>query len=232
MNRRSLNFLSLCLWLLWAAHATAKEPNVVPVDKEPLHRLALESKNVRVFDTRIPSGVTTLYHRHERDSVYVLISGTNNLVTEQLGTPPKPFSASPGDVFFGEHSKAALIHRFSNLSAEEHHVLDIELLAETASSAAPMAALPAGHRRVVENSRVRVSRFVLEPGDSFRGDATSGSSVLVVLAGSRVGIGTDSAAMQANDTAPGWFNERDGSTPRRIENDGQDRLELINVEIK
>ena len=232
MDRESMKLLSVSLWLLCATQVAAEEPNVVPIDKEPRHRLAFESKNARVFDTRIPSGETTLYHHHERDSVYVLISGTSNLVTEQLGKPPKPLSASPGDVFFGEHSKAALTHRFSNLSAEEHHVLDIELIAGTASSSVIPAALPAGHRRIVGNPRVRVSRFVLEPGDSFRDDAAAVSSVLVVLAGSRVGILGDSAAMQTNDARPGWFHERKDSTPRRIENIGQDRLELIEVEIK
>ena len=232
MNRESLKCLSVSLWLLCAAQVAAEEPNVVAIDKEPRHRLAFESKNVRVFDTRIPSGETTLYHRHERDSVYVLISGTSNLVTEQIGKPPKPLSANPGDVFFGEHSKAPLIHRFSNLSAEEHHVLDIELIAETASSSVMLSPLSAGHQRIVENPRVRVSRFTLGPGDSFRDDAAAGSSVLVVLAGSRVGILGGSAAMQANSAGPGWFHERTESTPRRIENIGQDRLELIEVEIK
>jgi mannose-6-phosphate isomerase-like protein (cupin superfamily) len=232
MSRESLKCLSLSLCLLCAAHVAAEEPNVVAIDKEPRHRLAFESKNVRVFDTRIPSGETTLYHRHERDSVYVLISGTSDLVTEQIGKPPKPFSANPGDVFFGEHSKAPLTHRFSNLSAEEHHVLDIELIAETASSSVLLTALPAGHQRVVENPRVRVSRFVLEPGDSFRDDAAAVSGVLVVLAGSRVGVWGESAEMRENDTGPGWFHEHKESTPRQIENIGQDRLELIEVEIK
>ena len=93
MTHRSLNFASAAFWFLCAANAVPAEPNVVPIDQEPRRHLALQTESLRVFDTRIPADYTMLYHRHERDGVYVLISATN-LVTEQLGRPSKALSAN------------------------------------------------------------------------------------------------------------------------------------------
>ena len=233
MQHRLLIFLSTLLWFLLSAQAAAEDTKVVPIDQEPRHRLALERKQVRVFDTRIAPGDTTLFHRHERDSVYVLISGTSNLATEQLGKPPKSITAKPGDVFFGGHATAPLTHRVSNFSGEQHHVLDIELIDSAASSNFALAALPARHIPILANERVRVSRIVLGPGEVFHNDyAAAPGGVLVVLAGSRLGFWPDDVAMQRRQVDPGWFYVRDDSIPLRIHNEGDDRLELINVEIK
>ena len=156
-----------------------------------------------------------------------------SLVTEQLGKPPKSITAKPGDVFFGGHATAPLTHRVSNFSGEQHHVLDIELIDSAASSNFALAALPARHIPILANERVRVSRIVLGPGEVFHNDyAAAPGGVLVVLAGSRLGFWPDDVAMQRRQVDPGWFYVRDDSIPLRIHNEGDDRLELINVEIK
>ena len=233
MRHRSLSFASVALCLLCAGNAAPAEPNIVPLDQEPRHHLVLQNESLRVFDTRIPPGDTTLYHRHERDSVYVLISGTSNLVTEQLGKPLKTLSAKPGDVFFGEHTKTPLVHRFSNLSGEEHHVLDIEIIAGQPSSSEPLAALPQRHLLILENARVRVSRVILVKEEFLRVNFPATSlGVMVVLTGSRAGIAKDAATSQVVDVAPGWFYAHNHRASLQIRNEADDRLELINVEIK
>ena len=231
MNRLSVPYWSAALWLMGAVGAAGQD--VVPIDREPRHRLAFEDAEVRVFDTRIAPGDTTLYHRHERDSVYVLISGTSNLVTEQLGKPAKPVSAKPGDVFFGEHTKAPLTHRFSNLSAEEHHVLDIEIIAGRPHSLNVLPSLAGNDVLVLENARVRVSRVALQSGAIFPGDPASAPlSVLVALAGGRLSVMKDSQATQRVDAAPGWFHARSDSASPQIRNNTDEPLEFINIEIK
>ena len=81
-----------------------------------------------------------------------------SLVTEQLGKPPKPITAKPGDVFFGGHATTPLTHRVSNFSDEQHHVLDIELIDSAASSNMALAALPARHIPILDNARVRTDQ--------------------------------------------------------------------------
>lgn len=86
MEYPRLNHLLMALCLFWAIQAVAEESlssDVVPVGEEPRHHLSLENQHVRVFDVRISAGDTTLYHRHGRDSIYVVISGTTKLITQE-----------------------------------------------------------------------------------------------------------------------------------------------------
>ena len=234
MKRPLRNYLLVALCLSWATLAVAEEPiqsEVVPVDHEPRHRLALENQYVRVLDVRIPPGDTTRYHRHQRDSLYVIISGASKLVTEEFGKPAKPVSPKPGDVSYREHLRIPLTHRVSNLSTDEFHVLDIEIVANPAASSAILAPLPTSRQPLLDNARVRVSRIVLEPGQSSENDSAS-PGLLVVLAGIRLGITNDSGTIQRSDVTPGQFYARTESVVQRIQNEGDDRLELISIEIK
>lgn len=129
MKHQPLVYLLAAVGFLFAAPAFGEKTSpseVVPVDQEPRHRVVLEDPYVRVFDVRIPAGDTTLYHSHERDSIYIDISGTTKLVNQQLGKDPKPLQLKPGDVAFGEHSKAAFTHRVSNLSEEEQRPAHVD----------------------------------------------------------------------------------------------------------
>jgi hypothetical protein len=231
--QRSLGACRVALVLLWPAFApAAPDPGIVPIEREPRHHVAFEDPLVRVFDTRVPGGDTTLYHRHERDSVYVLLSGTSNLVTEPLGEPPRSLSAQPGEVFFGEHSKKALVHRLANLSAEEHHVLDIELVAPRAASDRPLPALASGNAPVLENARVRVSRVLLQPGAQHsEGTALAPAGVFVILQGGRLSISGQQVAVPAADVSPGKFYTWSGAPPA-IRNEGTDPVAIVEIDIK
>jgi hypothetical protein len=222
------------IWLLAVLEAAADDfspPVVVPVDKEPRHRLALQNEYVRVFDTRIAPGDTTLYHEHHRDSVYVLIAGCKSLADEELGKPLRRVSGTPGEVVFGEHSKKTRMHRFSNLSAEEHEVLDIELIDDSARATPSLGTLPANHRPILENARVRVSRIVLKSSDSFERDVNS-RSVLVVLAATRLSTVDDSGAVQYSDVVAGEVYTDGDRRIRSIRNDADDAVDVIHVEIE
>lgn len=234
MKARLLHLLVSALGLVAALQAVAADPSppvAVPVEKEPRHRLVLENEYVRVFDTRIAPGDTTLYHQHHHDSVYVLIAGSKSLTDEEAGKPLRAVSGKPGDVFFGEHSKKTRTHRFSNLSAEEHHVLDIELVDDCARTGASLGTLPSTHLPILENARVRLSRIVLKPRDSFEWDLGS-RSVLVVLTASRLSTVDDSGAVRYSDIVAGQFYTDDDSRIRSIRNEADDAVDLMNVEIK
>ena len=94
-------------------------PVVVPVIEEPRHRLALEDEYLRLLDVRIPPGDSTLYHSHTRDSVYIPVSGFQNLMNQEVGKAAKQLVFKHGDVAYVEHSKAHFRHRVSNLGTEE-----------------------------------------------------------------------------------------------------------------
>ena len=221
MIRPTLKYLFATLVLFFAAQTYAEDPahpEVVPVAQEPRHRLVLEDEYIRLFDVHIPAGDTTLYHSHQRDSVYIPISGFADLVNQEHGKAAKPLLIKFGSVAFAEHSKAPFTHRVSNLGSEEFHVIDIELVGALAGSSA-IGELPEGHQPVLENSRIRISRIVIEP-DEFLAinskPATHG--VIVVLTGKRIGFRGDSGVTPISDIAHG--------------NEGSERLDLISVEVK
>ena len=234
MTDQTWKYLLAVLCLFLAAQTAAEDPaqsDSVPVAQEPRHRLALEDEYIRLFDVRIPPGDTTLYHSHQRDSIYIPISGFASLVNQEQGKAAKPLSIKFGDVAFAEHSKASFTHRVSNLGTEEFHVIDIELIAALKNSSTSEE-LPVGHQPVLENSRVRISRIVLDPGQFAVRDSTPTPGVTVVLAGTRIGFRRDSGATQISDVVLGQFYRRAELESQEIHNEGSDRLELISVEIK
>jgi len=235
MAGQTWKYLLATLWLLFATHVAAEDPaqsNVVPVAQEPRHRLALEDQTMRLFDVRIPPGDITLYHSHQRDSVYIPVSGFANLVNQEHGKASKPLLIKTGDVAFAEHSKAPFTHRVSNLGTEEFHVIDIELVAAAALDSAS-ADLAGGFQPVLENHRVRISRILLEPGQFVVvASSSSPNGVAVVLSGTRIGFRGESGATRTSDVALGQFYRYAELVSQQIRNEGNDRLELISVEIK
>ena len=47
----------------------------VPVELEPVHGELFQNQLVRVYEARIEPGATTLDHRHDEDTVYVVVRG-------------------------------------------------------------------------------------------------------------------------------------------------------------
>jgi hypothetical protein len=54
---------------------TPPRPAWVPVDREPVHEELFGNDLVRVYEARIEPGTTTLDHRHDQDTVYVVVRG-------------------------------------------------------------------------------------------------------------------------------------------------------------
>jgi len=53
----------------------APRPAWVPVEDEPVHEELFRNELVRVYEARIEPGATTLDHRHDEDTIYVVVRG-------------------------------------------------------------------------------------------------------------------------------------------------------------
>jgi hypothetical protein len=234
MTSQASSYLLLILFLIFAVQSAADEPadpEVVPVTGEPRHRRVLEDEHLRLFDVRIPSGDTTLYHIHKFDSIYIPISGFANLLNQEYEKAAKPLAIKPGAVAFAGHAQTPFTHRISNLSGETFHVIDIELISPPGDGL--LGVLPAGRQPVLENPRVRISRIVLGPSEFVAADPLpSPHGVIVVLTGARIGLEDGSGSTQTSDIVPGQFFSRAEFMSQEIHNEGVTRLELISVEIK
>jgi hypothetical protein len=100
--------------------------SAVPVSKEPRHHNVFENKWVRVLDVRIPPGDTTLFHKHETPSVFIVLSNTKS--GSEVIIEPKKIQLTSGNIWFEGFYEKPRIHRVWNSDTTEFHVMDIELL--------------------------------------------------------------------------------------------------------
>jgi glyoxylate utilization-related uncharacterized protein len=100
----------------------------VPVSKEPRHHNVFENDYVRVLDVHLPAGDTSLFHKHETPSVFVMIRNMrtgSEVISEEA--PATALAKDPSISFEGFYAKPR-IHRVWNSDTAEFHVMDIELL--------------------------------------------------------------------------------------------------------
>src|SRR5436190_20766638 len=65
---------SVILLLLNVVVARFCSAQVVPVSKEPMHHNVFENSFLRVLDVHISPGDTTLFHKHETPSVFIVLT--------------------------------------------------------------------------------------------------------------------------------------------------------------
>lgn len=99
----------------------------VPVFEEPVHRVSLKNKYVRLLDVWLPAGDTTQYHIHATPSVFVTLS-SNLTATQVRGEQWTSDRGAAGKIWYRSFSPDVLVHRVSNLDTLPFHVNDIELL--------------------------------------------------------------------------------------------------------
>src|ERR1700674_5520901 len=73
------------MWLLPSV-LVAQAPDVITMDQEPHHHLALHNDYVKVFKVEVSPGDSIVHHRHDQDTIAIAIG--EQLVT--VGIPSKP----------------------------------------------------------------------------------------------------------------------------------------------
>src|SRR5882672_10334025 len=75
----------VAIWLL-PLSLVAQTPDVITMDQEPHHHLALHNDYVKVFKVEVSPGGSIVLHRHDQDTIAIAIG--EQLVT--VGIPGKP----------------------------------------------------------------------------------------------------------------------------------------------
>ncbi len=204
--------------------------SAVGIEQEPRHKLVLNTPLLRAFDAVLQPGDTTLYHQHERDSVYVSIVGSDTQSQEPGKATETRAPNEPGKVWFRDNAKTPLVHKVSNIGKTAYRVIDIEAMAG-ASEREPLAPLPQAYQPVLENDRVRVSRLVLAPGGQTELRPMPRPRLLVVVRASRMLIDWK-PNHTLFDPDPGDLHFMDRPGEQKISNNGDQTLELVQVELK
>jgi hypothetical protein len=95
---------------------------------EPRHHKVFENLFVRVLDVHVPPGDTSLFHKHEIPSVFIVLSnaksGSELLNQGAMTNAPVTY----GNIWFDGFYTNPRIHRVWNSDTIDFHVMDIEIL--------------------------------------------------------------------------------------------------------
>jgi len=114
---------ALFLFVLLPAVVLAQDAAVVPIDKEPVHKLVFENEWLRVFEVVVPPHGSTLMHRHEWDYIFATL-GDSDISNERMGEKAAHVVLKDGDV---RYTGGGFAHVARNLSDLPFHNITIEL---------------------------------------------------------------------------------------------------------
>jgi quercetin dioxygenase-like cupin family protein len=179
------------------------DPNAIPVDKEPQHKVVFTNEAVRIVDARFPPGYVSLKHTHAVDNVAITIA------------PGSDDAAAVARIGRAGFSKGGYSHSVTNKGTSEQRFIDVEIL--TSGSIAPDSRQIPLHTLELENDKVRIYRVVLANGQS--------------MAGHSHGHGWLSVAIKGGE-APGSYRWHPLGSTEALSNPGTSPLELVELEPK
>jgi hypothetical protein len=160
-TRPGVHRLAVILGACCVAHLAAQRPaplvppppaelSAVPVDQEPRHRVVFANDSVRVIDALFPAFYVSQNHTHAADHVtVVIVSGRDD-------------PQGRARVGFAGFAKGGYTHVVTNPAPGPMRFIDVELRAAD-RGVGDDGQLP-GHTVVLNNSKVRITRVKLDPG--------------------------------------------------------------------
>jgi quercetin dioxygenase-like cupin family protein len=179
------------------APAPTFDPNAIPVDKEPQHKIVFTNEAVRVIDARFPPGYVSQKHTHAVDNVAITIA------------PGRDDAEAVARIGRAGFSKGGYSHTVTNSGTSEQRFLDVEIL--TSGSIAPDTRQIPAHTLELENDRVRIYRVVVTNGQSIAGHSHGHGWLAVVVKG---GAGAGSYQWHAANSVEALSNS--GTIPLEI----------------
>lgn len=201
----------------------------VAITNEPHHRLKFENEYLRVWDTLIPAGDATLWHRHDHDNVVINLSDAAIRV-ENAGAGPSENQVKFGEVGF---RKSSYIHRVMTIGATPFHNMAIEILRSPPTPNISGTVAPMGRVPIIDNDRVRVYRLSLHPGEATGMHTHLLSGLGVFMTAAEVIVETPGGEKpQRSKPQAGDVLWRAGAVTHSIRNVGKTRLEAVDIELK
>jgi hypothetical protein len=111
------------LWIFLLPLA-AQDPQIIPMDQEPHHRLVLQNRVVKVFHVELPPREAFAMHRHDTDDVAVLLDSATTVSTTP-GQADVLTMSKAADVMF---TRNGYVHSVRNIGHTAYRMISIELL--------------------------------------------------------------------------------------------------------
>ncbi len=220
--------LLVCLSVLNGARA-AGDNRVVPVYEEPYHRLIYETDNARIFNTSIPAGDTSRYHRHENPTQYVILS-YSLMRNQDLGgdwSSPDPDSVPPvGALLFRNYAEQPQEHRVDNAGEDSFQVIGVINYTDGGEGTAGMTeAAESG------NPWFDVHRYRIEKGKTTGAHRHDNPVVVIQVSAGRSYVLVD-GRRSAIKTVRGNWSWHEAGVGHRLGSGGDTDVELVEIEVK
>ena len=209
------------------AHAVQAQDAAVPVEREPTHRTVLKNAWLQVFRVKLLPGRTSLMHIHAHDDVAVRLDSSVS-INQPQGQPEAPPSKTvPGMVSARTNEPNPTIHRVRNVGTTLFDVLDVQALTRPDGAQAPAIVAPA-----VENPRMRVYRYELEPGARIAEHTHTRPYLLVAATPIRLETAPAHGVARTVALKTGEFRWVTGPATHTLRNGGAAKGIVVEIELK
>jgi hypothetical protein len=213
-------------WLALGAGCASSSPIAVPVEREPLHQIALENEIARVYFIEVPPGAATLFHTHVRDGIGIKLADAL-IQDETMDGPVENLAVKRGAVGFS-HYATPRTHRVINIGTTPFLNVYVELMRP--ASAPQSFAFPAATPVVLDNERVLASRSLLLSEQATEVDSLRGFVRVALTAGTiRITTKTSAATVTLRPGEIAWYAQGERYT---FANVGDMPFESVDVWIK
>jgi hypothetical protein len=225
------------LGLLFACALTAPswaeevdKSTLVPVTKAPFHSFTFQDDHMSLASVTLPPGLSTGYHSHDQDLVFVVTAGAK-INNQPLGKEPAEIDFKLGRVGFASYTKTPGVHQVINLERDRTMRLLAVGIVYPEPGRYTVSTRPAEYEVALDNNRVRVWRLKLSPGESAPAIQQTAPGARIVVTG-----GTVIEKRPGKPDQPMVLNNHDFMVmpveERGIENNGNSAIELVELELK
>ena len=206
------------------------EEAVVPVKQAPFHLFTFEDENMSLENVTLPPGLSTRYHSHEQDLVFVITAGAR-ITNQVLGKEPVELEFKLGEVRFAGYTKTPGVHQIANVEKDKTMRLLAVGIVYPEPGRYTASSRSAKYELALDNDRVRAWRLKLNPGEGAPAIRQTAPGARFVVAGGtvadkRTGKPDQPLILKNHDFMAMPMEER------AIENIGNSPIELVEIELK
>ncbi len=217
--------VSVCLLSL---STTSYSQEWVPVYEEPRHRLAFENSQAMILDVNLPPGYVSLYHKHQLDTLYVTISGTQ-VWAQPMGGEKRDADVKTGDLrFSSDNHGLPHIHRVGNVGTAPFRVIGVGIKSDISNNVRPIGGDTSGLELVDEKPQASVYRISLKPGEESGLHQHKLPFTQVYLSAGE--LRSDEGKPKA--VAAGEFLWQDSGVSHRYENTGDESIDIVEIQAR
>jgi len=200
---------------------------VVPITSEPSHKVLFQNSKVRIIEAQIAKGTKSLFHEHQYDGLYVFFKAEglgNEPYKGKIVTPNLKSGAVQFVPITGQY-----IHR---VIASKDHDLDISVV----ECLIPAGVVTTDERfppftLALESPRGRIYRLKLNPGDATDTFTRAANTAIFAITPGQISEMSDDKPANTWKFETGNFRWIDTQQELTIKNDGQQPVELVEIEV-